>query len=55
MLTTASLVSLLWIVRKVGYIRASSPFVSLMPPPHLTLAKPKTSFLKPGLHTIDII
>ena len=29
--------------------------VTLMPPPHLTLAKPKSWFLKHNLHTIDII
>ena len=27
----------------------------LMSPPHLTLAKPKSWFLKHNLHTIDII
>ena len=28
--------------------------ISLMPPPHLTLAKPKSWFLKRKFHTIDI-
>jgi hypothetical protein len=28
---------------------------TLMPPPHLTSAKTKSWFQKPGLHTIDII
>ena len=28
---------------------------SIMPPPHLTLAKPKSGFLKMSVHTIDII
>ena len=31
------------------------PFPSLMPPPRLTLAKPKNGFLKPSVCTIDII
>ena len=31
-------------------------FVFLCPlAPHLTLAKPKSGFLKPSVHTIDII
>ena len=28
---------------------------NLMPPPHLTLAKPNSWFLKHGLHTIDVV
>ena len=29
--------------------------IILMPPSHMTLAKPKSGFLKLNLHTIDII
>ena len=31
------------------------PSLYIMPPPHPTLAKPKSQFLKHNLHTIDII
>ena len=30
-------------------------YVTLMPPPQLTLAKPKSWFYKHGLHTANII
>ena len=37
------------------HIFVSNHTMSIMPPPHLTLAKPKSGFLKMSIHTIHII
>ena len=41
----------------INYSRTHTTFGlhTLCPPPHLTLAKPKSWFLKPNLHTVDTI
>ena len=49
-------------IQKISYLNLAwhwhvvcGYLIHIMPPPHLTLTKPKSEFLKLSVHTIDII
>ena len=49
------MIGLLEKLRRETQIQIELPTPIIMPPPHLTLAKPKNGSLKVSVHIIDII